>query len=181
MGHGSHGLALAEVVRAVGEEAVFYDDQRHLGRPLELLDGSPMLIAINAPLERFAMAARLWWTVASVPMVHPDATFAGIGSLGVVVAAQAVINRGTRLGWHTHVNVGATVSQSCVIGDFVTISPGAHVCGEVKVGARTNIGAGAIVKNLVTIGEDVVIGCGAVVVNDIPDGLVVVGNPARPL
>lgn len=41
------------------------------------------------------------------------------------------------------------------------------------------IGAGAIVLGPVTVGDDAVIGAGAVVVDDVPDGAVVVGNPAR--
>ena len=33
----------------------------------------------------------------------------------------------------------------------------------------------------VTIGNNVVIGAGSVVVHDIPDGVVAVGNPCRPI
>ena len=41
------------------------------------------------------------------------------------------------------------------------------------------IGAASIVLPGVTIGNDVVIGAGSVVTHDVPDGVVVVGNPAR--
>lgn len=48
-----------------------------------------------------------------------------------------------------------------------------------RIGDRVTIGAGAIVLGPITVGDDAVIGAGAVVVNDVPDGAVVVGNPAR--
>ena len=41
------------------------------------------------------------------------------------------------------------------------------------------IGAGAIVIPGKKIGAWSIVGAGAVVINDIPDGVVVVGNPAR--
>jgi acetyltransferase-like isoleucine patch superfamily enzyme len=51
----------------------------------------------------------------------------------------------------------------------------------VRVGDDTLIGAGAVVTPGISIGRDAVIGAGAVVVRDVPDGVTVVGNPARPL
>lgn len=47
----------------------------------------------------------------------------------------------------------------------------------IKKGAK--IGANATILPGVLIGENALVGAGAVVVNDIPDGAVVVGNPAR--
>jgi acetyltransferase EpsM len=53
------------------------------------------------------------------------------------------------------------------------------VAGGVHVGEGTWIGAGAVVKQGINIGSWCMIGAGAVVVNDVPDGLTVVGVPAR--
>ncbi|MGQ9585008.1 MAG: acyltransferase [Anaerolineae bacterium] len=49
----------------------------------------------------------------------------------------------------------------------------------VRRGAR--LGAGAVILPGVTIGAEALVGAGAVVTRDVPDGMVVVGNPARPL
>ena len=51
----------------------------------------------------------------------------------------------------------------------------------ISVGNDVWIGAGVQVLPGVTIGNDVVIGSGSVVVKDIPDHVVAVGNPCRPL
>jgi len=49
----------------------------------------------------------------------------------------------------------------------------------IRVGCNSVIGYGAIVLPGVTIGDNVVVGAGSVVARDVPDGVVVVGNPAK--
>jgi len=50
---------------------------------------------------------------------------------------------------------------------------GPHVCAGAKIGANATLLPG------ITIGRNALVGAGAVVVNDVPDGKVVVGNPAH--
>ncbi|KAJ2720760.1 hypothetical protein H4R23_004674, partial [Coemansia sp. Cherry 401B] len=49
----------------------------------------------------------------------------------------------------------------------------------IKIGNNVWVGGGAIILPGVTIGSGVTIGAGSVVTKDIPDNVVVVGNPAR--
>jgi maltose O-acetyltransferase len=82
------------------------------------------------------------------------------------------------------------------IGDDVTFAKGVRLIahdastrchlgrtrvGKVDVGNRVFIGAGTIVLPGVSIGNNVVVGAGSVVSRDIPDDVVAVGNPARPI
>ena len=48
------------------------------------------------------------------------------------------------------VNIGATVSHDCVLGDHVTISPGANMAGRVTVGDGRFVGIGATLSDGVT-------------------------------
>ena len=82
------------------------------------------------------------------------------------------------------------------IGNNVTMAPRVHILchdastkmflnytkiGRVSIGDNVFIGAGSIVLPNVTIGSNVVIGAGSVVTHDVPDGMVIAGNPARPI
>ncbi|TLS36971.1 sugar O-acetyltransferase [Pseudalkalibacillus caeni] len=83
------------------------------------------------------------------------------------------------------------------IGDNCMIAPGAHIYTAthpinplernagteygkpVTIGDNVWIGGKAVINPGVTIGNNVVIASGAIVINDIPDNVVVGGNPAR--
>lgn len=98
---------------------------------------------------------------------------------GSVVLHGAVVQPGSTFGRFVIINTNASVDHDCRIDDFVHIAPGVTICGDVSVGSGSWIGAGAVVIQGVTIGKDVTIGAGTVVISDIPDGVTVVGNPAR--
>lgn len=98
-----------------------------------------------------------------------------------------------------YANFGCVFLDVCEIrfGDQCMLGPGVHVYtathpldagdrtggtefGEpVEVGNRAWVGGQAVINPGVTIGDDVVVAAGAVVVEDVPDGVVVGGNPAR--
>ena len=54
------------------------------------------------------------------------------------------------------------------------------LCGIVTVGAQSFVCAGATVIPNLTIGRKVVVGAGATVIKDVPDGVTVIGSPAKP-
>lgn len=101
----------------------------------------------------------------------------------VIISAStihgAIVNACAKVGRHCIINTGSTVGHDVVLGDFVHVAPHATVTGAVTVGEGTWIGAGAVVRQGIHIGKWCMIGAGAVVVKDVPDGVTVVGNPAR--
>lgn len=50
---------------------------------------------------------------------------------------------------------------------------------DVKIGKRCFIGARSIILPGVTIGDEVVVAAGSVVTKDVPDNVIVAGNPAK--
>lgn len=67
-----------------------------------------------------------------------------------------------------------------ILGDYVSVGHGAIVHGA-TVGDNTIVGMGAILLDGAKVGQNCMIGAGAVVTHksEIPDGSLVVGNPAR--
>lgn len=116
-----------------------------------------------------------------VAAIHPSAVVSASATLGMgpTIMATAVINASARLGDNVIINTGAIVEHDCVVGNHVHIATGARLSGGVIVGDETHIGAGAVVRHCMRIGTGSLVGAGAVVVEDVPDGQIVVGNPAR--
>lgn len=116
-----------------------------------------------------------------VKAIHPSAVVAPSAKIGhgPTILANAVVNADACLGDNVTVNTGAIVEHECIIGDHVHIATGARLGGGVYVGSGSHIGLGASVRQDIRIGENAIVGAGAVVVKDVPDGVVVVGVPAR--
>jgi sugar O-acyltransferase (sialic acid O-acetyltransferase NeuD family) len=117
----------------------------------------------------------------AVSLVHPRAYVAcdvQVGP-GTVVLAGAVVQPGSRLGAAVIVNTGATIDHDCVLGDGVHVCPGANIAGCVSVGECAWLGIGCSVRQTLTIGAGSVVGGGAAVVAPVPEGVTVVGVPAR--
>ncbi|WP_126455402.1 acetyltransferase [Sulfuriflexus mobilis] len=117
------------------------------------------------------------------PLIHPNAFVCNTTTIGEgsQVLAQAVVAADSRLGDACIINHKASVDHECVLGDGVHLAPGATVCGCVTIGDNVMIGAGSVVLPRLKIGPGSIIGAGAVVTKDVPDGLIIVGNPGRPI
>lgn len=98
---------------------------------------------------------------------------------GSVIMAGVIVNSSVEIGDHCIVNSGAIIEHDCVINNFCHISPNASLAGNVVIGEGTHVGIGAIIIQGIKIGKWVTIGAGAVIIKDIPDFVVVVGNPGK--
>lgn len=80
---------------------------------------------------------------------------------------------------------GVKFGKNVFLGPRVTFTndkyPPSYELSETVVGDNVSFGAGAVILPGVKIGNNVTIGAGAVVTDDVPDGEIMVGNPARPI
>lgn len=101
------------------------------------------------------------------------------GLEGADIFNLCFIGASTQIGTGTLINTGAQIHHEVQIGQFSEINPGAVLLGKVVVGDFCSIGANATILPKVRIGNNVIVGAGSVVTKDVPDGVTVIGVPAR--
>lgn len=77
------------------------------------------------------------------------------------------------------IHPSALIAETAQIMDEVTIGPGAILGANCCIDEMAIIGMGAIIGDQVHIGRKSIIKPGSVVLMNVPDGVIVAGNPAK--
>jgi maltose O-acetyltransferase len=163
----------------------------------------------DAELARDRSAAAAWMVRYNASLALPSAERRALlrellGHVGDGAAIRPPFHcdygYNTRLGTDVFFNfncvildvVGVKIGDGTQIGPLVQLltadhprdpaerKSGAEFGRPIVIGRNVWIGGGAIILPGVTVGDDAVIGAGAVVTRNVPSGVTVVGNPARP-
>jgi len=198
-GFGREVMGMLRPSALQGRRPVFIDDACGLdlvnGRPCMSFDqfasdapsGSAVSIAIadaavrRSIAEKCGNAGLLFATVKAENVMILDDVKIGDGS---IICPFVTVTSNVRIGRHFHANIYSYIAHDCSIGDFVTLAPGVKCNGNVRIDDNAYIGAGAIIRQgaaaePLVIGRGAVVGMGAVVTKSVPDGMTVVGSPAR--
>jgi sugar O-acyltransferase (sialic acid O-acetyltransferase NeuD family) len=121
-------------------------------------------------------------------LIHPNVEYSNTIDVGdgTVICAGNILTVNITIGRHVQINLDCTVGHDVIMEDYSTLAPGVHVSGWVHLKERVYIGTGAVIINgaqdkPIVIGNDTVVGAGACVTKSLPEGVVAVGLPARPL
>lgn len=149
---------------------------------LELLQNTQIILSPDSPATRdqlFMRYSKLGCKFGS--LISPRAMVSKSSQLGEGVVLQRGVNISSKTVVERCVkfNIAATVMHDSHIGMFTTIAPNAVVLGNVKIGSGCYVGANSTILPNITIGKNSIIGAGAVVTKNMPDNVVVAGNPAR--
>jgi sugar O-acyltransferase (sialic acid O-acetyltransferase NeuD family) len=148
-------LAHGEVVIASGEPSIrekIHNKLQNAGVQLGLVVDTSTLVATTAILED-----------------------------GVIITPFCSISSNAVIRKNVSVNTMSIVGHDVEIGENTVISSMVNIGGACKIGKNSYIGMGVLIKEGLAIGDDVIVGMGSVVYNNIPDGVIALGNPARPM
>ncbi len=148
------------------------------------LDNLEVVIAIGEPVVRIRIkeklkqnGIKLGKVIDPSAIISPTATLGG----GIIVTSDCIIASSAIIGENVAINVKSIIGHDIVLANDIVISSMVNIGGACKIGAGTYLGMGCLIKEGLEIGEEVIIGMGSSVHHNIPNRMIALGNPARPM
>lgn len=98
----------------------------------------------------------------------------GLFELNVSIGADTTLGEFVTVLSTTIIGYGVTIGDYCQIGSFVFCGGGARIGNDVVIHPHATVLPG------VSVGDGAVVGAGSVVIRNVPPGVTVMGNPAKP-
>lgn len=176
-------------------EIAFVDDNEALGKEyygcgvytfaaLDALDRGEceFVVAVGNPGTRCALWQKMKEAgFKGATLVDPKSCVSPSAKVceGAVISAFAFVSSWSTIGENSLVLPGAVVGHDTVIGAHSFVCCNATLGGNVKVGERVFFAENVPVREGLTIGTDSIMSLGAVILRDVPEAVVMFGNPAR--
>lgn len=199
-GFGQEVMDIARRVNAVSvrwSQIAFLDDgsaaSEVYGAPVLRLDAAiarfgaanlEVAIANGEPFVRMALREKLEAAgVRLATLVDPSAVISPSARIepGAVVFSGCFVSSGAELGKNSVMIAGALLGHHAVVGEDCMIAGQVNVGGACRIGSRSYLGMGAQLREQTKVGTGSVVGMGSIVFADIPDEVVALGNPCRPM
>ena len=116
-------------------------------------------------------------------LVHPDVKIPDSSKIGegTIICKFVSITCDIDIGENVYVHPMACIGHDAKVGDHSIVSSFVDIAGDCILGHKTFLAIGVILKQGIKIGSNAIVGLGSVVHNDIPDSVIALGNPARPM
>ena len=141
-------------------------------------------IAVGEPALREKLFAKLKsYHIDLATLIHPTVEI----PISTVLMEGVIVNKFTSISCdiiieeNVYIHPLACVGHDSIIGRNSIISSFSDVAGDCKVGHCAYLAINAIMKQGTSIGNNTIIGLASVVHNDIKEGVIAMGNPARPM
>lgn len=155
-----------------------YDQFRLIYKPAEV----QVVIANGEPKVREILYKKLvkdgYLLATIIDKTARISSTAKIGQ-GVVIYPYTFISSNSVIQNNSLIIAGTCIGHDTVICENSVVSTLVSISGNCFIGSNTYVGTKAVVKEKVNIGKYTVVGMGSCVFRDIPEDMIVLGNPAR--
>lgn len=162
-----------------GVKVYSYDDA------IERFSGSlEVTLGIGEPAVREKLFAKLKKDGIETPtLIHPDVFIPETTTIGKGVTIQygCFVSCNAEIGDYVYVQPQVNIGHNDVLKEGAMLSGMVNLAGNVSVGKYTYLALSVAVKEGAVIGDYSIIGMCSAVYNDIDDGMIAMGNPARPM
>jgi sugar O-acyltransferase (sialic acid O-acetyltransferase NeuD family) len=148
----------------------------------QVLSSNVYVCALGLPLVKAKLLAPLIEQNADfISFIHPTAVIGERVKLGrgVIVCPGASISVDISIGDFSMIGPNTTIGHDGTIGAWCTLCAQCDVTGRVTIGDGVFLGSRVSIIPSKKVGNKSILGAGSVVISDVPDGVTVVGNPAR--
>ncbi len=193
---GAVGIQIKEIAESQGawSEIIFIDDgiSGKTFRGFELLsfstfckkyDSSSVEVVIGAgdPKLRKKLCDKViakGYKLASV--IHPYSYISSDAKIGegVVVEMGSYIGFDTEIGDNNLISAGSIIAHNCKLLPH-SVFLGTTIAGGCNIGEASLLGMGCVIRERTNVGNSALVSMGAMVFSDVPDNMIVMGNPAR--
>lgn len=116
-------------------------------------------------------------------LIHPDVYIPDTTKVGkgTVIQYGCFISCNVTIGDYVYIQPQCNIGHDDRLSDGCMISGFGNIAGMVSIGRFTYLGLSVAIKEGVNVGNNTIIGMGSVVYKDVPDEMVALGSPARPI
>jgi sugar O-acyltransferase (sialic acid O-acetyltransferase NeuD family) len=142
------------------------------------------IIANGEPSVRSALLEKLDAAdLRLATLIDPSAVVSETALIGAgcILFPGCFLSSMAKLGRNVAMVAGSLVGHDTIIGDNCVISGHVNIGGGCMIGSESYLGMGTQIKQQTSIGRGAVVGMGSVVFADIPEEVIALGNPCRPM
>ncbi len=202
-GGGGLGREVYELANVINDannrwtEIIFIDDAEVVDNPRNALilkfedlknrftlNNVEICIAIGEPAIRKILFGKLIANnLAIATLVHPEVYIPKSTKVGrgTIINKFVSITCDIVIGHNVYIHPIACIGHDSIIGSHTIISSFVDVAGDCNVGDCAFLAINVIMKQGTSIGDNSIVGLASVVHRDIKEGVIALGNPARPM
>ena len=199
-GLGREVFELASVINDKNErwsEIIFVDDADDVNNPrdLQVLKFSDIekefsssdieiCIAVGEPSIRKILYDRLVACgLELTSLIHPDVVIPNSTTIGkgTIICKFLSITCDIIIGENVYIHPNVCIGHDAIVGSHTVVSSYVDVAGNCNIGSSTFLAINVCMRQGISIGNDTIVGMASVVHRDIPDNVIALGNPARPM